>query len=694
MSSIIKEAYDIIKGLVQQVDEKNDTIVREESTETGQTKTAQKTSEPIDEARLEEIVDKAVGSDMNDAEEKVEQEVEELNEMSGAGPLAEAVEGSTSDYSSSDDEDSSDEGSTAFDRLKKVISDFFESELASGTSEEELDAAIEQLAAEEEETSSSTSDEDMKDDNDEEEEASSSGGSEEGLVEKQYAAEAPPWLKNEEEEEVDDAEEDEESGEPVAEEGESEEEEEPSDEETEEDESEEGEEEEEAEEEEPSDEETEEDESEEGEEEYSGEGTPKKAGLRITETEKLAAVLYHDGSSPADTLEWVVFDKEAGNAPILRVCGKDAFGESFYDTPGEDEYPERYSSYGEAFMSEDYGRVLLNSIEQDGLQKVCELVNGKIVKQGQIGVSPTTGGPTAMQERQPAGTTVPPAPLDAQNTPSEGGGDTNLNPSDPEMGKNKAPKVSVIEYILTNLAVQVANGVYTPQDVIQELKSTFTDEEASAQFMGALMERADNIAGDESGVSEQPGINQFNGPQVGSAQEMAPKTAELIEELNELKTKLASYEKEAVIRAKIASAVSFIRNEMQTRGANGKPLMPSVDYLVMTGMTKEAAVEKERELTYKKAEELIFLDDNAWKALYDTVMEVPPLNNDSAPSGFMPKKASVDGDASGSKSLPIFMANDNSVSAEDIDDSLFESNLTRIAREHNSMRAKRKQRIH
>jgi hypothetical protein len=43
--------------------------------------------------------------------------------------------------------------------------------------------------------------------------------------------------------------------------------------------------------------------------------------------------------------------------------------------------------------------------------------------------------------------------------------------------------------------------------------------------------------------------------------------------------------------------------------------------------------------------------------------------------------------------LPIFMANDNSVNFDGFDESIFESKLTQLAREHNAKRASKRARI-
>ena len=642
MSSLLKEAYEFIKELaVGNVDDKNATILDDKEK-------LNKVSQIKEET---EAMDTTKGMPSSE-NQKLE---EPYSEKSGDGFEEEISSEDKKELrttsSESDSEEDSEEGDVV-DRLEETLRKFIESELASGTTREELADAVDELA-------NKLVPEDFED---------FSEGLEvtQGLDSETMSAQAPPWL-----------------GGPASRDAEQE------DSEEEDDKKKKSDEEEEIEDEAPEDVDEE-------------ESSSKKSAILLRETDKYAAVLYNTEDSQPEGLEWVVFDKKS-SSPVMRVLAGRAFGDKLYDKPYPDDYPNhKFSSYGQAFISEYYGDALLSAIETEGLGKACEASNGLLVKKSQIGVSPTTGGPTAMQERQPVGSTTPTAPLDSQSSPAEGGADVNLNPKQMGADENLSP-VTVIDFLLGVLPYLVVSGVTTPGEIVQDLKDTFNDDDSSARFIGALTEKSRNL---KEHLGVQGGKESFDlgtllggsqPPQTGVQTDMpGAKMSELQAEIQDLRNKvgeyekkIAEYEKSEVLRAKIASAVSFIRNEMQTRGANGKPLSPSVDYLMMTGMPKDAAIKEERKITYKKAEELIGLDDAAWNALQDTVMQVPYLHESSTDqmgefSGEVRKTSSV---------LPIFMANDNSLNFDGFDESMFESPLTQLAREHNAKRARKRARF-
>jgi len=678
MSNLLKEAYEFIRELVVgESSDRKDTILDEKQEE------IEKTSQIKEEA---DVMNEENGVKAPAKEDDVVGPIEQEEGVGGAEDQPSELAGEDNPMSSEESpaEGEEAEGGDVVDRLEATLREFFEAEMSAGTSPEELAKAIDELASKIEEGG-------LEGEAEESEEAESE-------MDEEKMAGPPPWLQSseldeelkEDEEGAVEAEapESEEEAEEVAEEALEEEAEEESEDE------EEGEKE--SEEEESEDEEEGEKESEE-EESEDEEGEEKKSGLILRETEKYAAVLYNSADSSPEKLEWVVFDKTS-SAPVMRVLAKEAFGDKLYSTPAPEDYPNhKFASYGEAFISEAYGDALLSAVESYGLDKACEAASGRIVKSAQIGVSPTTGGPTAMQERQPVGSTTPTSPLGSGQEVSEGGQDVNLNPTQMGPADQEPSPVTVIDFMLGFLPYLVASGVYTPGEIVQELKDTFTDDDASARFIGALSEKAKSVK-ESLGVSEgenapfDPGMLMGGAqpPQTGIQTEMpGAKMSELQAEVEQLREKVASYEKEAVLRAKVSSAVAFIRNEMQRRGANGKPLMPSVDYLVMTGMPKDAAIKEERELTYKKAEELVALDDLAWKALQDTVMQVPYLQD----SGMEHISEASQGVEKVAHTLPIFMANDNSVNFDGFDESIFESKLTQLAREHNAKRASKRARI-
>jgi len=419
-------------------------------------------------------------------------------------------------------------------------------------------------------------------------------------------------------------------------------------------------------------------------------GETKEASLKavkMCKDDEAYVVLW--GNDNIKEATWVAYTLDRD--PIFKVCANDAFPNNMLTaTPSASlELPATFATYADYFTDESYGNELLDALANHGVEKTCEAARGTLVKRAQIGVSPISGGPSAgMQELQPAGTTEPAQPLDLPQQ-SEGGKDTQLNPTD-NFNEDDAAKLTVGDFILSMLSPMIATEVYTPQEAMSELRNIFSDETAASAFEGALVERADHLTGDKSGTSEATKETSPEAAAQVSAPEDAPadansagsspqKMAALVAENDRLR-------KEATLRIKVSMIQDFIHTELQRRGPNNTPLVPSVAYLEATGVPHEAAVEQEREAVLDKTRELVKLNETSWDVYMKTVLTHPVISpsfydGETATAG-QKKTASL------SNSLAIFLANDNASrdASNPFSEELFKTKLTDLAFTKNSER--------
>jgi len=290
--------------------------------------------------------------------------------------------------------------------------------------------------------------------------------------------------------------------------------------------------------------------------------------------------------------------------------------------------------------------------------------------------------------------------------PTEGGADTNFNPSDAAqedmLGEGASEVLLVTDCLISFLSILIANGQYSIDDVMNELSEVFTNEGSTAEFRGALKEHAEQLAKGSTEEDEEPSddnipdINSpeaataFGGPGSGGlgpeAQEQlgvgepGMKTSSIEREKDELLNYLLA---ERSMRLKLASRVDWVREHMQNRGPEGTPLVPSVDYLVsVNGLSKEAAVEAERKATYHKAAELVQLDEDAWGLVQSAILSHPLI--DSVGSQNFQKVASVQS----GQGVPIYLTNDSEGSHkfDFLPEALFETRHSSIARQENAKR--------
>ncbi len=399
-----------------------------------------------------------------------------------------------------------------------------------------------------------------------------------------------------------------------------------------------------------------------------------------------------------------VWTVKRGDTPVMKVSAKQAFGDMLPLKPEPGEYPRNYKSYGDVFTSKDYGTVLLHMAKTSGIEKACSAASGTLLKAAQVGpgsVQPYGGPGVHASEPQPfmQGTT---AGLEDQPQ-TEGGDDTNFNPSDAaekDMLEGAGESMLVSDELIAFLSILIANRQHSIDDVMNELAEIFSDEGSMAEFRGALKEHAEILAKgstDDNGQETDgnlPDVNfppdggvPFGGPEgmAGGPQddmglgEPGMKTSSTKDDLIEYLLN------ERTARMKLASRVEFVRTHMQNRGPEGTPLVPSVDYLVNAeGLSKEAATQKELELTYGEAKKLMDLDESGWQVFQDAVMRHPVLHTASVSDNKLEKTAS----SQSNNAIGIYMENDPPGGKYDnaLPEELFETRYSKIARAANAAR--------
>lgn len=421
---------------------------------------------------------------------------------------------------------------------------------------------------------------------------------------------------------------------------------------------------------------------------------------------------FIEGKTP-DSHSWAIY---RGKTPLMKVSAAQAFGEYLAAKPSKNDYPKQFDSYADVFRSYDYGQELLRIASTQGLEKACSASNGILVT-AQVGpgsVSPQGVPGVRATDEQPFQNSGISEGLDISNQqPTEGGGDTNFNPSkdaEQDMLEGGDEKLLVTDLLTNFLAMLIANRSYSIDEIMNELTTTFSDESTIAEFRGALKEHADAMAhgSTEDKPQETDGnlpAEDLNKSQLSDSALGSGDSNVLGEDDGTLgsmdlgassQIKAASIEeKDAIINAlieekhlryKIASCVEFIKQHMQTRGVENIPLVPTARYLMESeNLSKSAAIEKETQLIYKKAEELVQLNDAGWNTLTDYISRLPEISDDS-----FNKTASINN--STSHNVGIFMQNEESTSKFDnaFPDELFESRISKIAREKNQERYSRK----
>lgn len=411
---------------------------------------------------------------------------------------------------------------------------------------------------------------------------------------------------------------------------------------------------------------------------------------------------------------WVVYQ---GKSPVMKVSAIQAFGGFLNTKPAPGEYPKPFNTYHDVFKSKDYGDVLIAQAGSQGIEKICEIVHGDLVKTAQIGpgsVEPMGGpGPRIPQSQPyPDGTTE----VDIKDqAATEGGDDSNFNPSEEaeqDMLETGEDKLLITDILVSFLATFIANKDYNLDEIMNQLALVFSNEGSTGEFRGALKREAERLsegstemegeALDEQIPYDEVGPDQGGAPPPGGGGDMESQVAGSggmnSDEMAGMKLSQVSDTKDAIIdnllkerslRMKIASAVEYIKSELQNRGIDNVPYVPTKEYLMAQGMTKEAAIEEERNLIYKQASELVALDEKGFEALDKFVKTMPMLEDTS-----VVKEASIEKSASiQSANFGLFLENDPPVANKFeavLPDNLFEGRYTEVARQANAERKSRK----
>lgn len=408
------------------------------------------------------------------------------------------------------------------------------------------------------------------------------------------------------------------------------------------------------------------------------------------------------------------WEVKSNNQSIMKVSGAQAFGAYLDKKPNEKDYPKSYATYGDVFKSKDYGDVLLYVAKNQGIKKACESANGTLlVKEAQIGpgsVSPQGGPGARATEEQPYNQGI----TDISNqAPTEGGKDTNFNPSaaaEEDMLNGGEEKLMVSDMLIGFMAMLIANRDYSVDEIMNELATTFTDEGSTAEFRGALKEKAENYASGSTADEEEldpqldidtatSGVDDGSMGAAGMSPDAKPNAMAGDEAVSEGGMKVGAEKKIAELeqvvdhllekdslRMKVASCVEFVKTHMQTRGVDNVPVVPTAEYLMDTqGLNKEAAVAEETKLVYEKAKELVHLNDAGWKQLTDNLNILHVVE----------KTASITtsqeglGKSASKISLGLFMENDVATSKFDhvLPEDAFKTRVTDTARKANAERA-------
>jgi hypothetical protein len=425
---------------------------------------------------------------------------------------------------------------------------------------------------------------------------------------------------------------------------------------------------------------------------------------------------------------WVV--KVAG-ATRLRVRAGKAFPElDRRPAPGELGVKQNYPTYYHAFASEQYGQSLLEAVSKVGVVKTASLCAGTLVKQSQVGgIMPQTStayDPTAEQNPKP-NTSAPPTTSVPKGEP-EGVGDPNMNPSkdaeDSGWNMEDPKKMLVSDIILSIMAPFAANGDYSVDEIVDECKAVFGDDEAVEEFKGALAQMAENMTDETKDVApDTDGANNSNvlptgamgtlpkstTPAVGAAGEVGnpappaptssmPVLAALEKKIAQLEKENADYKgqveklaRERTLRFRFQAAREFVENEMVPRG-----LVPSVRQIMQDNplIPKEAAMQQVKEIIIEKAKNLVRMEPKSLEIHMSTIRDLPIGRQYQASANTDAEDAELRFAASrDANNLPIYhQERDEKVGLEAVftaDNSWGGKKLTELARRENEKRRKR-----
>lgn len=415
--------------------------------------------------------------------------------------------------------------------------------------------------------------------------------------------------------------------------------------------------------------------------------------------------------SNKDQTYWLIFGNDT---PLFKVSASYAW-KDVDAVPAANDFPVKFASYYDAFTSPLYRDSIIEHCTTAGYKTCCNLANGRLLKSAQtFGNNPLQGN--AVGEN--------PVPNTNNNNAPGGLGADTLNPdaeTEAMFNEDEPAKILITDIIVNWLAPEIANGTYNLEEIMTELKATFSDEAAISEFEGQLREKADNFSDKKDneplGTEEETPAGDMglglgapmapagqNTPPTGGAADLSNPIKQASKKVSakkpccdtckkepctckedEANEKLAAKDKEMAVRYKIAQARKYVQDEMQTRGFNGIPLVETVDYLVSQGTNQTEAEQLVKNAVNEKIRTIVKMSDEQF-ASYSELLEKTPKMPAREEAEAFEKFASVM--ANDSTALP-YMPNKELKSGVDaiLDDDLFNnSRISDLADAHSRNR--------
>lgn len=353
---------------------------------------------------------------------------------------------------------------------------------------------------------------------------------------------------------------------------------------------------------------------------------------------------------------WLVFGNET---PLFKLSANYAW-KDIDAAPATDEFPVKYASYYDAFTSVLYRDTIVEYCNKSGYKSCCERANGRILKSAQA----FSGINNPLQQN--GGSENPTPNVNTQNAPGGAPDDGTLNPdAASEDMFNGAPdnKLLVTDMIINYLAPEIANESYNLEDIMTELKATFADEAATAEFEGQLRSEADGF-GDKKeseplgGENPETGMDPLAAPMAPAGQgEGAANATEPVQPMkvaakkvctkckhtpctckeDELEAKLADVQKQLQekedaaikqaekenVRYRVFSAKKYVEDEMQTRGYQGVPIIDTVEYLVSIGKSASEAESLVKSAVAEAVKKIVKMSESEF-VTYSELLEKHP----------------------------------------------------------------------
>jgi hypothetical protein len=353
---------------------------------------------------------------------------------------------------------------------------------------------------------------------------------------------------------------------------------------------------------------------------------------------------------------WLVFGNEV---PLFKLSARYAW-EDINAVPAKDEFPVKFASYYDAFTSVLYRDTIVEHCKTSGFKSCCERANGRLLKSAQT----FSGINNPLQQN--GGSENPTPNTNTMNAPGMPDSGT-LNPdaeSEQMFNEDDPNKLLITDMIINYLAPEIANDSYNLDEIMTELKATFSDEAAMSEFEGQLRESADSF-GDKKEAEplgeENPetGMNPLAAPMATAGQsegaanatepiqpikaaskvckkckksictckedELAAKLAASELELENQRVKSAAQAAKDSMRFRVFQAKNYVEKEMQTRGNLGEPIVPTVEYLISLGKSASVAEEEVKLAIKESIKKIVDMSDTEFANYSELVEKTPKL---------------------------------------------------------------------